>query len=172
MKTYIIACLAGFLVGSTTFGQNDTIDIQLDYDLGVEHFMLGVWYRHVAVYPNQSIDSNYKKYEFFPDNRIQMTEVINGYVHYIDYAHYFVRDTVLYLVTDFRDTSIVTDAVTIDHLDSTNFVVNSFFEGPQYHKTTFGRRLSPREIPPATPIKQDEEIEMPGFAEKKAIIFS
>ncbi|MCB9225497.1 MAG: hypothetical protein R2780_01635 [Crocinitomicaceae bacterium] len=173
MKTPTFALLIG-LICSPIFAltQTDTVDAKFLYDRALEDFMKGEWFRNVAVYEDEKIDTNYKRYEFFEDGRIHMTEVKYGKVHFYNYGTYFVRDSVLYLRTHYRDTSMITDAVTFQHLDSANFVIKSIFPGMQYHKTTFGIKENKRGIPPETPIKEDEELEMPGFAEKKPIVFT
>ena len=163
--------LSSILV-QTSFSQTDTTLTPTEYDQFLEEVLYGTWYRKIAVYPDKNQDTCFKSYEFYPNNRIVMTEVRNGLVHVYDYCSYFVKDTCLYLVTHFKDTSFISDAVTLNHLDSENFVINSFYEGYHYDKTTFGIRRNAHPIPDGTPAKKDDELEIPGFAERKPIIFS
>ena len=171
MKTYILIFFLSILSASA-FTQSDSTLSAEEYDQFIEEVLYGTWYRKVAVFSNDKKDTCYKSYEFFPNNRIIMTEVRNGLVQVFDYCSYFVKDTCLFLVTHFKDTSIITDAVSINHLDSANFVINSFFPGYHYDKTTFGIRRNDHPIPDGTPVKKDDELETPGFAERKPIIFS
>lgn len=171
MKTYILFLL-WVTLSTTTFSQTDATLSPTEYDQFLEEVLYGTWYRKIAVYSDNKKDTCYKSYEFYANNRIIMTEVRNGLVYVYDYCSYFVKDTCLYLVTHFKDTSFISDAVTLNHLDSSNFVVNSFFKGNQYDKTTFGIRRNDHPIPEGTPAKNDDELEIPGFAERKPIIFS
>lgn len=149
------------MTGQTALSQSDSVN----YDELLRETMLGTWYRIIAVYSDSTIDSTYKKYDIYPDGRLEMTEVRNGVVEFSDYCSYFITDSVFFLVTHFKDSSFITDAVIIEDLDSTNFRVNSIFKrSPHYKKTTYGQREKIRELPKDLPPKKDEELEMPGFA--------
>lgn len=171
MRTYILILLST-IAANISFSQSDTVLTTEEYDQFIEEVLYGTWYRKIAIYSNDKKDTCYKSYEFYPNNKIIMTEVRNGLVQVFDYCSYFVKDTCLYLVTHFKDTSFITDAANINHLDSSNFVVKSFFPGYYLDKTTFGIRRNERPIPDGTPAKKDDEMEMPGFAERKPILFS
>jgi hypothetical protein len=171
IKPILIAL--SLLLSFTSFGQLDLERIDRDStDIALENMWIGTWVREKAEYLFGDVDTNYRSYQFFPQNRFKFNYYEAG-IYFSSIGQYFVKDSLLYIVTVWRDTSFISDVVKIDQIDSLQTVDTRIVGDFANRKTTYARRILPDDNTPL-PVnsKSYERQQNAGFAERRPAIFS
>jgi hypothetical protein len=167
-----------FLVLTTIFHLEAICQLDLrqfsrdSVDSCMEEQWKGVWVRERAEYLFGDIDSNYRSYEFLDKNVCKFNYFEFGY-YFTLYGQYFVKDSNLYIVTVWRDTSFISDVVHIEKLDSVETIDTRIIGGFSNRKTTYAKRVGEeQDTPRELPNKDIERQINAGFAERRPLGFS
>jgi hypothetical protein len=162
----LITCMS-----AAAFAQLDLNEFHRDStDLQLEEMWKGTWVREKAVYVFGDIDTNYRSYQFFDDNVFKFNYHEFG-ICFSGMGQYFVKDSLLFIVTVWRDTSFISDVVRIETIDSLTTIDTRVTGGFVNRKTTYAKRVSDEhELPkPSQDYLREQNA---GFAERRPTVFS